>query len=230
MSRYMHRRGESGFTLVEVAVAISILMLVVAAVAASVTAIAEQTTKLSSSSQSIGALQMAEESLVQDLHAANAWYSSSNCTGTFTVNSTAVNTAMPSTTTAPPYYFTANLFGNTPCINVTLSGSSSETITITSSITVNGSPEMRGNVVVSNLDPTGTSIAPSTSPVQQPVAVTVNQTTSYYTDRMSVVLTQDSPRVGAQHEVKTTMSDPAVIAFPIEYACQWTADGASNSC
>jgi len=194
---------ESGFTFVELAVAMVIMMVVVAAVAATVTAIAEQTTKLSSSTESIDALQIAEETLVQDIHAANMWYSGSGCTGT--AGYSEASQAGPVYT----YYFTANLFDKTPCITVTLS-QTTHTLTIVS--TAGGSQS--NDVVVSNLDTTS-AITPGPSPATQ-----VGNPQTSFNDWMSVVLTQDSPAVGAVHAVKTTMSDTRVIAFPIEYQCE----------
>lgn len=200
------RGGEEGATLVEMAVALAVLMVVIVSVDASVSVVNRLSVGLSSSTQSIDALQVAEEALVQDVHTATAWYASSGCTG---------GAANPTST---PLYFTANLYGATPCVSITLS---SGTLTVTR--TSNG--KVIGSVTVSNLDPS--------SAITPAAAVVAGSPATSYTDRVQVVLTQDSPSPTAPHAVKTTMSDPTVVAFNIEYACEqaWAiSPGGQSQC
>lgn len=187
------RRGEGGFTLIEASIAMVIVMLVMVSVSASVTIVDHQSVSMSGSNQAIDQLQVAEESVVQDLHAATAWYTSSACS---------TSTTAPS---ADSLYFTADLYGATPCISVTLS---SGTLTVTS--VVGGKTHLQASV--SNLD--------NTSAITPGAAVNAGSPSQSFTDRLSVALTMDSPRPGAPHQTQTTVADPTVIAFNIEYACK----------
>jgi len=165
-----------------------------------------QSVSMAGSNQAIDDLQVAEESVVQDLHAATSWYSASGCTGATT------------NPTSTPLYFTADLYGATPCIAITLS---SGTITVTS--TSGGKTHVQASV--SNLD--------STSAITPGGTVGAGSPAQSFTDRFSVVLTMDSPRPGAPHETQTTVSDPTVIAFNVEFACQaaWAiSPGGQSQC
>lgn len=200
------RGAEAGFTLVEASIAMVIVMLVMVSVSASVTIVNRQSVGLSSSSQAIDQLQVAEESVVQDLHAATAWYTSSGCS---------TSTSTPS---EDNLHFTADVYGATPCVSVTLS---SGTLTVTSAV----GGKTRSQVSVSDLD--------STSAVTPGAAISAGSPSQSFTDRLSVVLTMDSPRPGAPHETQTTVSDPTVIAFNIEYACKaaWAiSPGGQSGC
>jgi len=161
----------------------------------------KQSNNMASSNQAIDQLQMAEQAVVQDVHAAIGWYTSSACT---------TATATPS---AGQLFFTARLFGATPCIAITLS---SGTLSVSSS--------SGHTIVVTNLDPTSY-LTPS-------AAVTTGASNVFVT-RVAVLLTMDSPRVNAPRQVQTTVSDPTVIAFNVEYACQaaWAVSpGRSGQC
>ncbi len=66
-------RRESGFTLIELVIAIGIFSLVVVSVDVTVTMLTGRSTALSQSNQAIDQLQVAEQAIVQDVHAVTSW-------------------------------------------------------------------------------------------------------------------------------------------------------------
>jgi prepilin-type N-terminal cleavage/methylation domain-containing protein len=182
--------GEGGFSLVELMIAMVLFVIVVASVNASVGVLTARSSDLSESSQAINQLQIADQTLVTDLHASTGFYTSS-CSGTLISNFT-----VP--TNYSKIYFTVDLDGSTPCVVVTLSNN---TLTVT-----NGSAN---SVTVSNLD--------STSSIS--VSCTTDGSSTYCTSA-DVTLKLDSPRAGAPHAKQTILADPSVGIWNQEYACE----------
>jgi type II secretory pathway pseudopilin PulG len=196
-------RGEEGITLVEVLIAMAIFALVVVSVDASVTVLNGRANGMSQSNQAIDQLQVAEQTIVRDVHAANSW-----CTPV--PNPTYGCATFTQTPSATDLKFTANMDGATPTVEFQITG---------------GSLTMKKNngaamTLLSNLDPTSAFIIP-TSQTTPPLPVVGN--TTYYTS-IGVTLTMDSPRVGASQMTKTTVADSTVEVWNVEYACS-TAQG-----
>ncbi len=204
---------EDGFTLVELVIAMAIFALVIVSVDASVTVLNGRANGMSQSTQAIDQLQVAEQTIVRDVHAANSW-----CTPVPTplYGCAATPTATPTGAPNPDLIFTANLNGATPTIEFKLvpGASGSQTLTMSKNA---GAPV----TLLSNLDPSSTFTVPN--PVQ---VVAPNGTTySYYTS-IGVTLTMDSPRVGAPRVTKTTLADNTIEVWNVEYACS-AAKGSS---
>jgi type II secretory pathway pseudopilin PulG len=191
-------RGEEGITLVEVLIAMVIFALVVVSVDASVTVLNGRANGMSQSNQAIDQLQVAEQTIVRDVHAANSW-----CTP---VPNPAYGCAtFLQAPSATDLKFTANLDGATSTIEFQVTGSS---LTMRKNL---GAPV----TLLSNLDPTSAFIIPTTQ-TTPPLPVVGN--TTYYTF-IGVTLTMDSPRVGAPRVTQTTVADPTIEVWNVEYAC-----------
>ncbi|MGA2036080.1 MAG: prepilin-type N-terminal cleavage/methylation domain-containing protein, partial [Acidimicrobiales bacterium] len=65
-------RGDDGVTLVELVIAMAIFALVIVSVDSSVTVLNSRANGLSQSAQAIDQLQIAEETIARDVHAANS--------------------------------------------------------------------------------------------------------------------------------------------------------------
>jgi Tfp pilus assembly protein PilV len=205
---------EAGMSLVEIAVAMVVFGLVIGSVGMSVTVLNGRSNGMSQSNQSIDQLQVAEQLIVRDLHAAkaSAWYSTTACTGT-------ASTSLPSTGTSTPvpsypFSFVVAL-PHSPCVEVNLA---SNQLTV---ITAGG-----GQTVVSNLTSSS-----ALTPDQVTWTPTDGKPTETFTISTSVVLTTESPRLNAPHEVSTTISDPEVVVFNGVYACEtyWTNNPGSGT-
>lgn len=85
-------RSENGFTLTEVLIALAIFSLVVISVDGSVTVLSKQAIGLSQSSQAIDQLQVAEQTVVRDVHAATSWTTLPSTVATTLTTAVGVNT------------------------------------------------------------------------------------------------------------------------------------------
>lgn len=184
-----------------------IMSIVIIVVDTSVGVLNSKSNTLSQSDQAIDQLQVAEQTVVRDVHAATSWCSppvgvtpSAPCT-TFTQTPTATelkfNAVLDSSTWSSPTSFDIKL-------NTMSDGSRQLTVS------KNGGSAV---VLASNLDPTSAFTIPN------PVQVTVGtQQWSYY-NYLGVTLIMDSPRYGARYTTKTTTADQQVEAWNVEYAC-----------
>lgn len=198
-------RDESGFTLVELVIALFVFSLVTLSVSVSLTDVTKQTTSLSQSTQAIDQLQLAEENITSDVHAAVGWCSN------------------PS---ASALDFNASLGGASPTIDITLSGTTSKTLTIAVGSSGNCTSTVTTTKTVSSLD--SSSVFTPTTASWTPTDGEAKQT---FYDTVGVLLTLDSPSPSAPRPTKTTMSDPSIVANSIEYACQsaWSNEPGSGS-
>jgi len=203
MIRKLRARGEAGVTLVEMLISLVIFSLVIVSVDGSVTMLSSRSNGLSQSSQSINQLQVAEQTLVQAVHAANSWCEPVPIPAYGCVTATAAPN-----TTANTLTFTATMSGSTTTsYQFQITGNSLV-------MTKNGTT----STLVSNLDPSSSKTGFTAT------SVTVGSTT-YWND-ISVILTMDSPRVGAAHVTSTTVADSDVEVWNVEYACS-IAEGSS---
>jgi prepilin-type N-terminal cleavage/methylation domain-containing protein len=198
-------RGDDGVTLVELVIAMAIFALVVISVDSSVTVLNGRANGLSRSNQAIDQLQIAEETITRDVHAANSW-----CTPLPNpANGCGAFTRAPTTT---DLYFTSSINGATPTIEFKLvTATGSKSLTMSTNL---GAPV----TLLSNLDPS------STFTVQnQPVVYQAPNGTTYdfYTS-VGVVLTMDSPIANSALVTKTTLADTTIQVWNVEYACSAT--------
>lgn len=192
------RRGEKGFTLIEMVIAMAIMSIVLACVAEGVETMAGTSTSMAQETQAIDTLQLAEQDIVRYVHAADC--AAPNIpTCEFTV------------ATATELEFTADINGQTPTVEFLITNNN----TLTWSI--NG---QAATVLVSYLD--GTSAFTETAPSWTVGSPAV---TYQYTTLIGVTLVYDSPTVSAK-AVKTTVSDPTIVAWNMENDCQsaWNQD------
>jgi Tfp pilus assembly protein PilV len=202
------QRDEQGVSLVEVLLAMVVFALVIVSVDASVSALSGRSNDLSQSNQAIDQLQVVEQTLVTDLHAASltntasppasgpGFYQSSSCSSSAIVTS-AGQLSLSSTN---PISFYVNLNGSKPCVGISMS-STSHSLTIAES----GSNLM----TIYNLDSSSSLTVTCTS-----------ASGALYCTSAAVNLTQDTPRVGAPKVRTTTLSDPQVEVWNQEYACE----------
>lgn len=186
-------RGEGGFTLIEVTIAMVLLAIVVAGVDASITVINNQQVTTASATQNIDVLQTAEETLTSDIHAATSWH------------------ATPTTTSLDFY---AAIDGSSPEITATIAN---HILTVT--------------VAGKTLD-TVRNLSSSSTFVPESCHVTVAGVSTTYYVGTGVTLSMWSPGVASQRPVKTTLSDPTVTAWNIQYSYQVAEQqtGASSGC
>lgn len=186
------RGDERGLSLVEVIIAMAIFAMVIVAVDVSVSIITERTTGASETASAVDQLQVAEQTIVQAVHAANSW-----CTPVPTpAYGCATFTTAP---TSQSLDFTAELDGGTATYVFTIAN---HTLTETR----NGGQPV---TLLTNVDPSSGFTADSH---------TESNGTTYYT-AVGVQLTVDSPSVTARRPVRTTAADSSVDAWNVEYAC-----------
>ncbi len=206
-------RREEGVTLVEVLIAMAILSIVIVSVDTSVSVLNARSNSMSQSTQAIDQLQVAEQTVVRDVHAATSLCNSTSvfpCTP-FTQAPMATElkfNAVLDCALVPP----STCWSNPTSFDISISRTAPYQLTIT-----------KGNstaVLVSNLD---TSSGFTWKSV-------VFGSTTYYTS-IGVTLTMDSPRVGAPRVTTTTTADPIVEVSNVEYACQaaWRNAGSTGT-
>jgi Tfp pilus assembly protein PilW len=202
-------RDESGVSLIEVMLASMLFALVVVSVDTSINVVQTHQVQISDQTQALDNLQVAQQAISRDVHAAVAW-----------TTPTLPTTAPSSPITAQTLAFTAQLGSGTPTINIALS-------TATHILTVrctgvgctpaSTSTSVITQAQVSNIDP-ATLFTMTTSEVSN----TVNSTTTndfYFTD-VATSLILVTPKVGAPHAFKITLADPDIVANNVEYVCE----------
>jgi len=199
---------DAGTTLVELVIATAILLVVIATVGIGVTLISSSTSAMAEEDQAIDQLQVAEQAVVRDVHAATKWCNA------------------PS---ASQLEFEANLDATSVAIDVALSAGGELTIAQTSSCTAAWPAP---DELAANVDPSVSGFSLPGGP--RAVTWTAGSSTYSYITSISVNFTMDSPRTGAPHEIRTTVADPVVEIWNAELACQsnWAASpgGGSDPC
>lgn len=204
-------------SLVEVLVAMLIMSIVIIVVDTSVGVLNSKSNTLSQSDQAIDQLQVAEQTVVRDVHAATSWCSppvgvtpSTPCTAftqTPTSSELKFNAVLDSSTWSSPTSFDIKL-------NTMSDGSEQLAITKNSTTTV----------LASNLDPINTKFTWNSVPV-----TTGGQQWTYY-NYIGITLTMDSPRYGAPQVTKTTTADQQVEVWNVEYACTAAKGSGATPC
>jgi type II secretory pathway pseudopilin PulG len=218
----MEHRSESGASLVEMMIALALFSVVIVAVDSSLTVVQKQQVQVTNATAALNNLQIAQEAISTDIHAAVAW------------TTPAVPTVMPAQpVTATTLSFTASLNNSTTgTINIALN-TSTHVLTVTCSGSAAACPgsgsgtELQAQV--QNIDSASLFTMTTKEVSTTQGAVTTNA--FYYTDVASSLIL-DSPRVGAPHVSKTIVSSPSLEVYNVEYACQLalSGDGASGSC
>lgn len=175
-------------------IAMVIFAMVIAAVDVSLSIITERTTGATETAQAVDQLQVAEQTVVQAVHAADSW-----CTP---VPSPAYGcAAFTSPPTATSLDFTAKLDGTTATYVFTLSAVDH----VLTESKDGGTPV----TLLTNVDPSSGFTV---------VSHTEANGTTYYT-AIGIDLTVDSPSVTAPRPVRTTAADSSVEAWNVEFAC-----------
>lgn len=198
-------RDERGVGLVELMVALAIFAMVIVAVDVSLTIVTARSDGMAQSTTAIDQLQTAEQTVVQDVHAANSW-----CDPVPTpAYGCASFTQIP---TATSLDFSAEVDGATNTYDFVINTTSHQL-----TLSENGA---NAEILLTNLDPSPTL-----------TGFTVNSTTrsgtTYYTS-VGISLTVDSPTVGAPRITRTTAADSQVEAWNVEYACSVPLEAAGG--
>lgn len=196
--------GEGGTTLVEMVIATAVMLVVIAAVGTAVTQLAGDTGTMTRSAQAIDDLQIAEQAIVKDIHAATAW-----C-------------ATPSSTELE---FMAGLAGSSEAYAINITSTNELTLATAASCSSLGSAPAQ--VLLTNVDSAATTPVSERSGFSQPNGPSaVTEAGSDYYDSISVTLTVDNPSVGAYNVVRTTVGDPEVMIWNTDEQCQlaWQED------
>lgn len=214
-------RDEAGISLIEVMIS-SILMLVcIMAVDTTMTVFQAHQVQVNEHTQSLDYLQVAQEAITRDLHAAVTW------------TTPAVPTSMPSqAVTATTLAFTASLGGGTPTINIGLN-TSTHALTVTCTGVGCRTGATSSTVVTQaqaqNID--SSSLFTLTTNEVSTINNSVTTNSFYYTDVASN-LVLDLPSTTAAHPLKTTIADPDIVVNTVEYSCETALNstGATGSC
>jgi len=218
--RHEPRHDESGVSLVELMVAFLLFAIVVVSVDASITVVQTHQVQVSDQTQALDTLQTAQQAITRDIHAAVTW------------TTPAVPTSPPGSVTAQTLAFTAQLGTGTPSISIALN-TSTHILTVTCTgvgcSKVSGASTTVTQAQVSNID--SSSLFTFTT---KEVSTTVSSVTtnSFFYTQVASTLVLDTPKVGAQHVTKTTLSNPTIVVNNVEYSCQDALSnaGASGSC
>jgi type II secretory pathway pseudopilin PulG len=208
--RRSHAR-EQGMTLVETVLAMLLMTLVFTTVATSVNLLAGTSNSLGQQARAIDQLQLAEQTIVRDVHAAT-------CATALTIP-----TCLLTVANADELEFTADLNGGTQTVEFLIN-------TTTDNLTVSkngGNPV----TIATTLNPTASSFNALTATW----TVGSPSVTYSYQTMVQVTLVKDSPAVSA-HAGVTTVSDPSIEVWNIEDSCQsaWQQDppnvGTTDQC
>jgi len=223
MTRRPILRDEAGMTVIEVMLSAILLVVVLISVGTTITVLQKHQVQVNDRTQALDDLQMAQQAITRDLHAASA-------TGWTTP---ALPASMPSQpVTATSLSFQASLGGGSPTVTISLN-------TSTHFLTVSCSgagcrPGVSGSTAVTqaqiaNVD--SSSLFTLTTKEVSTTANSVTTNTFYYT-AVSSSLVLDTPKVGALNAYKTTLADPTIVVNNAEYACQTALGqaGATGSC
>jgi hypothetical protein len=205
----LEENDESGVSLIEVMLASMLFALVVVSVDTSINVVQSHQVQISDQTQALDNLQVAQQAISRDVHAAVTW------------TTPALPTSAPSTPiTTQTLAFTAQLGIGTPTINISLA-TATHILTVKCTGVGCTSKSVSGSVIVqaqvSNIDTT--SLFTMTT---NEVSDTVNSVTTndfYFTDVASSLILV-TPRIGAPHAFKTTLADPDIVANNVEYDCQ----------
>jgi prepilin-type N-terminal cleavage/methylation domain-containing protein len=204
--RFSHK-DESGLSLIELMIATALMAILMATVATAILETTGQTSSMSRQTQAIDQLQIAEQEVVRDIHAATTWCA---------------------TPTSSQLSFVASL-PNTPVLQLTIGSGELTVATGTYNKTQQtcGSWSTPASALVSNLDAT------SAFTVSSPASWTgtVLGKTYDYWPTIGVNLTVDTVGAHSGSVVKTTTADPTVEVWNQEYACQssWQQDPGSGT-
>ena len=186
-------------TLVETVLSMVLLMIGMGAASVGVGTLTSQSARLSQMTQAIDQLQLAQQTVVQDLHAA-------------TCVAPTIPTCVFLLAGSTELKFTADLKGAIPTIDLKIS---SNTLTMSK----NG-----GSVttLATNLDGASKFVVnPPTagSPTPGQWSIASPATSFTYDTVVQVLLVKDSPKVSA-NALKTTAADPTVVLWNILYDCE----------
>jgi Tfp pilus assembly protein PilW len=225
------RSDESGASLVELMIALVLFSVVIIAVDSSITVVQERQVAVTASTQALDNLQVAQEALTSDLHAAQTWTTPALPT---TAPSQPVTASWTGSGTCGVNYglnFTASLNNATATIAVCLN-----TVTHVLTVTCTGAAACPGTgsgpilqTQVANID-SSSSVTFTTKEVSTTQGgVTTN---AFFFTTIATTLILDSPRVGAPRVTKTTLTSPNLEVYNTEYACQLAlaGTGATGSC
>ena len=223
MRSWRRSRDESGISLVEILISSMLLSIVIVSGDASVTVIQARQVQVSDRTQALDYLQTAQQAITKDLHAA-----------TTTWTSPAVPTSAPGSpiksTNPINLNFIADLGGGTPTISISLN-TASHVLTITCT---GAGCRSTGTGTVTQAQISNVDSSSGFTFTTQEVSITSAGTTTntFYFTTVASTLVLDTPRVGAQKVVQTTLSNPNIVTNNVEYACQDALNqaGASGAC
>jgi prepilin-type N-terminal cleavage/methylation domain-containing protein len=228
------RRGdESGFSLVEMTIAMALLAVVVVAVDSSLTVIEERQVQVTNATEALDTLQTAQQFIDTDIRAATAWTTPAVPTSP---PSQPVTVSWPSSGgscgTTYGLDFTASLNNATATIAICLN-TTTHVLTVTCSGSAVACPGNNSGTVtevqLANID-SSSAFTFTTKEVSTTVSsVTTN---TFFFTTVASSLTLDSPGVGAPRLTKTIVTSPSLEVFNVAYACRLALSqaGASGSC
>jgi prepilin-type N-terminal cleavage/methylation domain-containing protein len=208
MKLRLHRRPEDGMTLVELAISLVLLSIVIVSADAGVTLLTDQSTSLVSQTKVLDQLQLAQQSVVRDIHALTSWCA---------------------TPTSAQLEFVADIDGGTPSFEIAVSTATgdltlaenpagacswtaAETQTLATGLETSAPPDGSGFVP---LPAGGATWTGASGQVYPPGGGTP------YFDDVGVYLAAPSGKNST-----TRISDPAVEVWNQRYLCEssWTDD------
>jgi prepilin-type N-terminal cleavage/methylation domain-containing protein len=228
IGRFRHG-DDSGVSLVEVMIAMALFSLVIVAVDSSLTVVQERQVQVTNGVEALDNVQLAQETITRDIESSMSWTTPAVPTSApgspITVSWTGANSGMVFTSELNEALATITVALNTTTHMLTITCAD-----VSSDSACGGSAGgTQTQVAVANVD----SSSSFTFTTDQ-ITTTVNSISSsqfFFTDIASV-LTLDTPRVGAPHVSKTTITSPSIIPYNQVYACQTdaAAEGGNGSC
>jgi len=218
---------ESGASLIEMMIGLVLLGLVMTSVYSSLSVVQERQVQVVNSVAALDNLQIAEEAINTDIHAATAW----------------TTPAVP--TSAPAQPITASWSGSGCGLNFTASiNNASATIAICLNTTTHVlTVTCSGSSVACPGNNSGTTTEAQVSNIDsaslftfttKEVSTTISSVTTnaFFFTAIASTLTLDSPRVGGPHASQTTLTSPSLEIYNDEYACQLAllGKGTTGSC
>ena len=212
-------------------IALVLFSVVIVSVDSSITVVQQRHVAMTNATEALDNIQVVQEALSTDIHAAVTW--TTPAVPTVAPGSPVTASWTGSGTCGVNYglNFTASLNNATGVISVCLN-----TATHVLSVTCTGAAACPGNSAsavtqaqVANIDSSS-----SATFTTEEVSTTHGGTTtnSFYYTSVATTLILDSPKVGAPHVSKTTITSPSLEVYNTEYACQLAlgGDGATGSC
>lgn len=175
MIPHRYRGDESAFTVAELTVAMTVLLLVITAVGITLAVVQEHQAQLVASTQSIDALQVAEQTVVRDVHAAMGFSMASSTELTFEA---ALDNATPTvdillSNTAHTLTVTTTSPSSTEVLLRNVDPSSAFAVDRTCTVTLPGSPSPTSTTYDTDIGVTLTQDSPSVTAVR-PTKTTVS--------------------------------------------------------